>query len=186
MVFAGYIGGSPIERRSRKCAVAACLCSLFLLLSYHPKASAAELSDSLLAASADKFAGFYYRLYKLTGAPGDKMRITLISKKFDPYIMLIRPDGSVLTNDDYESKTDAQIEVDNPSDGSWLLVATTSSEQEEGAYKLDYERLSMLESVPPADAERKKLSLLFLLAALQTHERVSTNWSNNLRFARSG
>jgi hypothetical protein len=92
-------------------------CSLVpLLMLCSVGLSAAELGDSLTR-------GASFNVYQFAPTPGGRFHVVMRSQDFEPYLMVIRPDGSVLTNYDHsipglrQSGDDAGIAVSDAERG---------------------------------------------------------------------
>ena len=140
----------------------------YLILSFvllQETVSAVELAGSLGPGSTDTVNPYNYRAYDFSPTPGVKFYIVLRSTKFDPYLMIIRPDGSVLTNDTHNivgvvnsSGRDAGIAVEYPAAGRWTAVVTTSDIYvgREGDYVIEYGGISGLGTIDFASSEHSK------------------------------
>lgn len=81
---------------------------------------------------------FYCDKYFLSGKKGQKIIIEMISKDFDPYLLLLESDNRKLaTNDDMSAYNwDAQIIVDLPEDGKYIVIARSSKAKALGEYRI--------------------------------------------------
>ena len=80
----------------------------------------------------------YYEAYALEAPAGTSVVITLESKDFDPYLVLVAPSGEIeQSNDDVEQgNLNSRIEATLATGGRWLIVANTLESEETGTYRL--------------------------------------------------
>jgi hypothetical protein len=82
--------------------------------------------------------GSLYDEYEIDGAEGQQVQIHLESPEFDPYLVLIGPNGSILAqNDDIAPDNyNAFLELVLPSDGIYRVVANGFDRHSRGEYRL--------------------------------------------------
>ncbi len=79
--------------------------------------------------------GEYYDTFTITGHQGEPVVIDLRSEDFDPYLILIFPDGTHSENDDYEGDAHRSlISMALPADGEYQVHVTSFAVGETGAY----------------------------------------------------
>ena len=80
----------------------------------------------------------YCEQYFFLGKKGEKLIIEMNSNDFHPYLVLFQPDHTklVFNNDISPDNWTAQIVVTLPQDGTYTLLARTSSTEESGSYIL--------------------------------------------------
>ena len=77
--------------------------------------------------------GSYYNVHFLEGVAGENIRIDLISEDFDTYLILLDPEGVTISqSDDSGTGTNARIAMTLPKTGTYYIVAS--------AYSIDEER----------------------------------------------
>ena len=79
---------------------------------------------------------FYCEKYFFSGKKGQRIIIEMASKDFDPYLLLLKDDNSQLAvNDDISIYSwNAQIAVDLPQDGKYIVIARNSQVGTSGKY----------------------------------------------------
>jgi hypothetical protein len=102
----------------------------------------------------DDATGKYYDAYSFRGRAGQRVEITMASDEFDTYLSLGRLDGcdweELETDDDGGEDTDSRLRYVIPSDGEYVVRATSFGETQ-GRYTL-----ALNERVPsPAPASRR-------------------------------
>jgi len=82
----------------------------------------------------------YYDSWFIECDEGDLLSVTQSSGKIDSYLMIYRPDGSQVENDDYSYETmpDAKIDLPITESGQYEIVCTSYS-PETGSYELTVE-----------------------------------------------
>lgn len=90
-------------------------------------------------------------VYKIEGRSGDQVSITLVSEKFDTFLMLVQEgadDGLNVQNDDAsDNQTDrSQIIQTLPADGVYTVYATSYESGEAGDYTLTIEHIGAASS----------------------------------------
>ena len=84
--------------------------------------------------------GEYIDTFDLGANAGDTVTIDLTATDFDPYLLVIAPDGSQLENDDWEgSLTHSRIETIAPVSGTYSVGVTSFAAGETGNYSLVYD-----------------------------------------------
>lgn len=92
----------------------------------------------------------YFNLYTFDGRSGQQVIIEMTSSEVDTYLILLKPDGSELAqDDDGAGGTNSRIAVTLPDNGTYTLLANSYAEGEAGAYNL---RLAETGSVRRAQA----------------------------------
>ncbi|GET37546.1 trypsin-like peptidase domain-containing protein [Microseira wollei] len=79
--------------------------------------------------------------YSFVGKAGQWVRIDMVSLEFDPYLILLDPNGVQLFSDQGGIDPDAEIAIQLQSDGSYRVIANSHSAGESGAYNLRGESL---------------------------------------------
>jgi hypothetical protein len=100
-------------------------------------APAGERVESGRLAKGDRTltGGEYYDTFTLTGHQGETVVLDLRSEDFDPYLILILPDGTHSENDDYEGDAHRSlISMALPADGEYQVHVTSYAVGETGAY----------------------------------------------------
>lgn len=82
--------------------------------------------------------GSLYDEYELDGIGGQHVRIRLESLEFDPYLVLLDPNGNILAqNDDMAPNNyDALLDLVLPMDGTYRVVANGFDRHSRGQYQL--------------------------------------------------
>ena len=80
----------------------------------------------------------YYDVYKFQGRAGQRVVIGMVSEYFDPYLILIAPNGEKLAeNDDANANNhNSKITITLPQTGTYLIVANSARGKETGRYAL--------------------------------------------------
>ena len=79
----------------------------------------------------------YYNVHTFDGQAGQNVSIELASDNFDTYLLLLLPDGSVLSqNDDGEEGTNSNIAITLPTTGTYTILANSYEAGETGRYTL--------------------------------------------------
>ena len=81
---------------------------------------------------------FYCDKYSFSGKKGQKVIIEMFSQSFDPYLVILKSDKSLLALNDNISNYhwNAQIVVDLPQDGRYIVIAGSSEVGASGKYSL--------------------------------------------------
>ncbi|TVQ21933.1 MAG: hypothetical protein EA367_05005 [Leptolyngbya sp. DLM2.Bin15] len=82
--------------------------------------------------------GGVYDVYSFVGRAGQSVSLNLNSNDFDPYLILIGPDGTLVDENDDISPTNLNSAINTtlPSNGNYLIVVTSYAPQERGTYQL--------------------------------------------------
>jgi serine protease Do len=82
--------------------------------------------------------GSRYRAYSIQGRAGQSITMTLASPDFDPYLILMAPNGrKIAENDDIsQSNPNAGLSVTLPSSGVYRVIVNTSEQGGQGRYLL--------------------------------------------------
>ncbi|MBL7977239.1 MAG: caspase family protein [Bacteroidetes Order II. Incertae sedis bacterium] len=81
--------------------------------------------------------GAFCDYYAFEGRKGENVVIELATTAFDPFLELILPDGSDITNDDWEgSNRKSRIELTLPGTGRYRITATAYSKKDVGTYSM--------------------------------------------------
>ncbi len=82
--------------------------------------------------------GSLYQEYRFEGESGQSVTITLESTDFDPYLMLIDPNGDILQyNDDMDDDTyNSQITTVLPASGTYRVIANSYDPAGQGDYEI--------------------------------------------------
>ena len=83
--------------------------------------------------------GEFVDQYRFTGRRGQRVAIELGSAAFDTYLILVRPDGQQVDNDDRSDRdgTDSRIETAIAQDGEYRILVTSFRPGESGRYRLE-------------------------------------------------
>jgi hypothetical protein len=85
--------------------------------------------------------GEYRDSYAFEGAVGDQVVIELSSSAFDPYLILLPPQGQQIDNDDADGRQDlSRVELTLRAAGRYRVMATTYAAGKTGAYRLSLRR----------------------------------------------
>jgi hypothetical protein len=75
--------------------------------------------------------------YRFEGRRGQRATVTLTSSEFDPYLMMVQPDGRQIENDDRgDGSLNSQIVQVLPADGIYEVTVTSYQPGETGGYSL--------------------------------------------------
>lgn len=103
-----------------------------------PATGALEASDPKLPDSS------HYDQWTYNGRSGEKLKITLESEAFDAFLLVARATGTELQmlaqDDDGAGGTNAQITIELPADGEYLVMANSFGEGGLGAYTVRVDR----------------------------------------------
>ncbi|NUP90948.1 MAG: PPC domain-containing protein [Candidatus Sumerlaeia bacterium] len=81
--------------------------------------------------------GEYYDEFTLQGQAGQTVTLTLTSTAFDPYLIVVHPDGQQTENDDMANgNLNSQVILTLPAAGQYRVLVTTYTPGEGGAYQL--------------------------------------------------
>jgi CHAT domain-containing protein/tetratricopeptide (TPR) repeat protein len=82
--------------------------------------------------------GSHYQEHTFEGKAGDQIVIELSSEEFDTYLILKKPDGEVIAeNDDGISGTDSVVIITLPTTGTYTILANTYTAGATGSYQLE-------------------------------------------------
>ncbi|MEO0409998.1 MAG: trypsin-like peptidase domain-containing protein [Cyanobacteria bacterium P01_A01_bin.135] len=82
----------------------------------------------------------YFDVYTIEMAAGDRLTVDMRSREFDPYLILIAPNGEDLAQDnDSAGGTDARLVAAAPVSGTYSILANSRSPGETGRYELTVE-----------------------------------------------
>src|SRR5262245_21671423 len=79
--------------------------------------------------------------FPVAGKRGERLTIDLRSREFDPYVVLVGPQGTkVEENDDFDGDPNrALLSLELPEDGDYRVIVTSFEKGETGAYNLRIE-----------------------------------------------
>jgi hypothetical protein len=98
-------------------------------------------SGELAATDQRLDSGEYRDAYAFEGAIGDPVVIELASSAFDPYVVLVPPQGEQIDNDDADGRQDlSRIELTLRAAGRYRILATSYAAGRTGAYRLSLRR----------------------------------------------
>jgi hypothetical protein len=81
--------------------------------------------------------GEFMDTYRFEGRRGQRATVTLTSSEFDPYLMMVQPDGRQIENDDRgDGSLNSQIVQVLPADGIYEVTVTSYQPGETGGYSL--------------------------------------------------
>ncbi|WP_424101985.1 tetratricopeptide repeat protein [Moorena producens] len=82
---------------------------------------------------------YYYNPHTFEGKAGEQITIELTSEEFDPYLILIDPDGNRIAKDNNSGEgKNARITVTLPTTGTYVIWANSYNQQETGNYTLSW------------------------------------------------
>lgn len=82
--------------------------------------------------------GEFADIYEFEGAVGQRVTIDLISDEFDPFLVVLGPQGYKAQNDDGpDATTNSSIEADLTVPGTYTVIVTSYKPNEEGEYQLN-------------------------------------------------
>lgn len=91
----------------------------------------------------------HFDTWTYRGRRGEKVAITMRSSTFDPYLILARdtPAGrqTLRSNDDGGGGTDAQISLQLPADGEYIILANAVAKTDLGDYTLEVQTVAQVE-----------------------------------------
>lgn len=136
----------------------------------------AETLGGALSPTSPAFEGYRYAAYNFE-APAGNALITVRSSAFDSYLLLLGPQGQVLTNDDHSMAvtklgSDAGLALPEGSTGTWIVVATTYSPDSIGAFEVYTEGLQPLVPVSDSVLDRETLASAFAGRGILDQEAV--------------
>jgi hypothetical protein len=94
--------------------------------------------------------GSSYQLYSFRGIAGQRIHISLESRDFDSYLILLNDDGEKIAENDDQGRgtNDALISMNLPYSGLYQVVVNTYRPGEQGAFTLVVERVGQTSSTP--------------------------------------
>jgi hypothetical protein len=109
-------------------------------ISSRPIALGQTVAGTIESTDPETDGGQYFHQYAVTAQPGERLRITLRSSRFDAYLTWGRLVGTGLedtsTDDDSAGDTDSQLDVIVPRDGSYVIRVHALGARETGDYQL--------------------------------------------------
>jgi len=106
-----------------------------------------SVAGELTPHDTQRRSGKYEDVYTIDGRRGQRVRLSLASDSFDPYLVVTGPEGFTLSNDDAEGageSVNSRLVLQFPSDGAYRVAVTSFRSGETGPYRLQA-------SVPAAD-----------------------------------
>src|SRR5690606_17944945 len=102
-----------------------------------PAAGERREQGRLAAGDQTLTSGEFFDEYAVEGRRGQALTLDLHATDFDPYLILVLPDGEQVENDDYEGdRTRSRVTTSLPADGAYRVVVTSYAPGEAGAYTL--------------------------------------------------
>ncbi len=133
------------------------------VISYVGSTDAGSVADGgvernwLEAGDATLSSGEYSDSFTFDGLSGQDAVIDLRSSEFDPYLIVLTPDGEQFENDDYEGEvTRSLVALELTESGTYEVLVTSYQEGETGAYTL---HIDVGEGVELADVREETGSL---------------------------
>jgi hypothetical protein len=109
-----------------------------------PIAIGATITATIEATDPETDGSQYFHQYTVTAQPGERLRITLRSSRFDAYLTWGRLVGTGLentvTDDDSAGDTDSQLDVIVPREGTYVIRVHALGTRETGEYSLSVAR----------------------------------------------
>jgi hypothetical protein len=95
-------------------------------------------SGSLESGDGELDSGEFRDTWVFNGQAGQSFSVEMSSDDFDPYLILLSPDGDVIDeNDDFDGRTDlSRIDATLPQAGRYRVIATSYAVGESGGYGL--------------------------------------------------
>lgn len=81
----------------------------------------------------------YYQVYRITPSQGGRLTITLQSSQFQPYLLFLDQEGTILGERGSSSPGEVYLEFEDLIAATYLVVVNTVTAGEEGAYTLQLE-----------------------------------------------
>ena len=79
----------------------------------------------------------YYNAYSFEGREGQRILVEMDSAEFDPYLILLSPQGQdIAQDDDGGGNLNARLSFTLPEDGTYTILANSYSPRETGAFEL--------------------------------------------------
>ncbi|MEM6260004.1 MAG: hypothetical protein AAGI37_17155 [Planctomycetota bacterium] len=128
---------------SNRCALAV----LTLVVCFvGPRAWSQDLQvDGNLGAGDEKLpdTGEWFEVYEIELEAGELLEVSMVSDEIDSYLMVIPPRGDSIENDDIEGESvDAHVLLVASVTGTYEIIATSSSPDEAGGYRLEANRFA--------------------------------------------
>lgn len=109
-----------------------------------PIALGQTVSGTIADTDPETDGGQYFHQYTVTAQPGERIRITLRSSRFDAYLTWGRLVGAgledVTNDDDSAGDTDSQLDVIVPREGTYVIRVHALGAREVGDYQLNVAR----------------------------------------------
>ena len=87
--------------------------------------------------------GSFYDKYPVQVRAGDRLRVSLVSTNYDPYVFVTKPEGGQQDNDDMaEGNQNSQVELTVTATGTLNVYATSYAGNTSGNYRVTVERLN--------------------------------------------
>ncbi len=94
-------------------------------------------------------------LLVLDGQPGRQLSVSLNSSEFDTYLTVIAPDGSEVSNDDWQgSLSESRVEISMNDTGRYRIVASAYGATDRGAYSVSVTDLGAAQATVASTANR--------------------------------
>lgn len=143
-----------------------------------PSISAGSSVTGTLNASSPTLAdSSYYANYAYTGAPGDRVRITLTSSDFDAYLGWGRLSGTSFTGDVFDDDsgggTNAQLEVTVDGTGSFGILVNSYTSGQSGAYTLSVESMGTAPAPSEPSRDGAKWTYRYVEPSSASHRSLS-------------
>lgn len=120
----------------------------------------ASVRGTLSAKDGTRSGDMYVDSYSFQGRAGEVVQLELMSEDFDCYLFLYDGAGQLMAEDDDSGGSyDSRLTATLPSDGIYLVVASSYYAREEGTYRLRVERVDARARYPslalPAAIDRR-------------------------------
>lgn len=77
----------------------------------------------------------FFKVYRFEGQAGQQVRLDMVSREIDPFLILVAPNGRQLAQDDDSGGSkNARIVATLPASGTYLLIANSNQAGEAGAF----------------------------------------------------
>ena len=97
-------------------------------------------TGSLSSGDEQLQSGEFLDRYTLNASAGENIIVDLTSQQFDPYIILVTPNGEQIENDDWEgSLSHSRVETVASQGGAYEVIVTSFAPGETGSYALSME-----------------------------------------------
>ena len=97
--------------------------------------------------------------YSFEATAGQRVTVNLHSNHFDTYLRLQLPDGSELTNDDFDGRMQSQLAFDVEQSGTYRLFASSYGADELGDYRLEFDVVDLADAQLPQIPGRRVFGL---------------------------